>query len=104
MVERCRCTWPPFFRIRIGTVLRRSAPLRERVIMSIPSIEYRGYELRAYAHREFPLHRHPYAKSPRQFSSIVTIVPIAPTGITAARYSTVFGTTSPTNADDAVDL
>jgi hypothetical protein len=72
--------------------------------MSIPTIEYRGYELRAYSRQEFPLHRDPYAKGPRQFSSIVTIDPIPPTGVKAARYSTVFGTASPTNTDDAVDL
>lgn len=30
--------------------------------MTIPTIEYRGYELRAYSHQEFPLPRDPYAK------------------------------------------
>lgn len=30
--------------------------------MTIPTIEYRGYELRAYSHREFPLHRDPMPK------------------------------------------
>jgi hypothetical protein len=72
--------------------------------MSIPTIEYRGYELRAYTRQEFPLHRDPYAKGPRQFSSIVTIDPIPPTGVKVRRYSTLFGTASPTHADDAVDL
>jgi hypothetical protein len=32
--------------------------------MSIPTNEYRGYELRAYSQQEFPLHRDPYAKGP----------------------------------------
>jgi hypothetical protein len=40
--------------------------------MTIPTIEYRGYEFSTYSRQEFPLHRDPYAKGPRQFSSIVS--------------------------------
>ncbi|GAB6851449.1 MULTISPECIES: hypothetical protein [Burkholderiaceae] len=72
--------------------------------MSIPTIEYRGYALSAYPRQEFPLHRDPYAKGPRQFSCIVRIDPIPAAGVKAGRYSTLFGTASPTNEDDAVDL
>jgi hypothetical protein len=72
--------------------------------MTIPTIEYRGYELRAYSHPEFPLHRDPYAKGPRRFSSVVTVDPIPSAGAKLRRYSTLFGGTGPTTASDAVEL
>jgi hypothetical protein len=72
--------------------------------MTIPTIEYRGYELRAYSHQEFPLHRDPYAKGPRRFSSVVRIDTIQPGAATARRYATLFTTASPTTAGDAIDL
>jgi hypothetical protein len=50
------------------------------------------------------LHRDLYAKGQRQFSCIVRVDPIPATGVKAGRYSTLFGTASPTNEDDAVDL
>jgi hypothetical protein len=72
--------------------------------MTIPTIEYRGYELRAYSHQEFPLHRDPYAKGPRQFSSVVRIDTSQPSEAKARRYVTLFATASPTTAGDAIDL
>ncbi|RDJ99560.1 hypothetical protein [Paraburkholderia lacunae] len=72
--------------------------------MTIPTIEYRGYELRAYSHQVFPLHRDPYAKGPRQFSSIVRIDTIPSSEVKARRYATLFDTVSPTTADDAIEL
>ena len=72
--------------------------------MSIHTIEYRGYALSAYPRQEFPLHRDPYAKGQRQFSCIVRIDPMPAGRVKAGRYSTSFGTVSPTNEDDAVDL
>ncbi|MCC8403345.1 hypothetical protein LJ655_15845 [Paraburkholderia sp. MMS20-SJTN17] len=72
--------------------------------MTIPTIEYRGHELRAYSHQEFPLHRDPYATGPRQFSSVVRIDTIQPSEAKAQRYATVFDTASPTTAGDAIDL
>ncbi len=70
--------------------------------MIIPTIEYRGHELRAYSHQEFPPHGDPYAKGPRQFSSVVRIDTI-PAG-EVRRYSTSFSGTSPIRASDAIDL
>jgi hypothetical protein len=78
--------------------------IEEPVIMTIPTIEYRGYELRAYSHQEFPLHRDPYAKGARRFSSVVGIDAIPSTGASLRRYSTLFGGASPTNARDAIEL
>jgi hypothetical protein len=72
--------------------------------MTIPTIEYRGYELRAYAHQEFPLHRDPYAKGPRQFSSVVRIDTIQPGDAEVRRYATLFTTATPTTEGDAIDL
>lgn len=72
--------------------------------MSIPTVEYKGYVLSAYPHQEFPLHRDPYAKGPRQFSCVVRIDPSAAAWVQAGRYRTLFGAASPTNEDDAVDL
>ena len=72
--------------------------------MIIPTIEYRGYELRAYSKQEFPLHRDPYAKGPRQFSSVVRIDAVGPPEGDSRRYETLFSTTSPTTAGEAIDL
>jgi hypothetical protein len=72
--------------------------------MTIPTIEYKGYELRACSHQEFPLHRDPYAEGPRKFSSVVRIDTIASSEIKARRYATLFATASPTTAGDAIDL
>jgi hypothetical protein len=41
--------------------------------MTISTIEYREYELCTYSHQVFLLHRDPYAKGPRQFSSFVRL-------------------------------
>ena len=72
--------------------------------MTISTIEYRGYELRAYSHQEFPLHRDPYASGPREFSSVVRIESIQPCNGKPRRYGTVFAGTSPSNDSDAIDL
>ena len=71
--------------------------------MTIPTIEYRGYELRAYSHQEFPLHRDPYAKGARRFSSVVRIESMQP-NVKPRRYRTVYAETDPANAIDAIDL
>jgi hypothetical protein len=34
--------------------------------MTIPTVDYRGYELPAYSQQEFPLHRDRYPKGPMQ--------------------------------------
>jgi hypothetical protein len=72
--------------------------------MSIPIIEYKGYELRAYSKQVFPPHRDPYAKGPRVFSSVVRIDDMPPTETSARRYSTQFSAAGPTSSNDAVDL
>lgn len=72
--------------------------------MIIPTIEYKGYELRAYSRQEFPLHRDPYAKGPRKFSSVVRIATVRPSEADARRYTTLFATASPITSDVAVDL
>ncbi|KXU83699.1 hypothetical protein CI15_24395 [Paraburkholderia monticola] len=71
--------------------------------MTIPTIEYRGHELRAYSHQEFPLHRDPYAKGPRQFSSVVRIDTIPSREVKARRYATLFDSGSPTTSGDAIE-
>ncbi|SAL83412.1 hypothetical protein AWB67_06398 [Caballeronia terrestris] len=72
--------------------------------MTIPTIEYRGYDLRAYSHQEFPLHRDPYAKGVRRFSSVGRIDSIHPSNVKPRRYGTVFAETDSANATDAIDL
>lgn len=72
--------------------------------MTIPTIEYRGYELRAYSHQEFPLHRDPYANGLRKFSSVVRIESIQRSNVKPRRYETVFAGTTPGNDTDAIDL
>ncbi|GGD91236.1 hypothetical protein [Caballeronia grimmiae] len=72
--------------------------------MTIPTIEYRGYELGAYSHQVFPLHRDPYAKGPRQFSSFVRIDTIPSSEAKARRYATLFDVVSPATMGAAIDL
>jgi len=72
--------------------------------MIIPTSQYKGYELRAYAHQVFPPFDDPYAQGPRRFSSIVRIEAASPTGVDARRFSTLFAGAAPTNAGDAIDL
>ncbi|MGN8135207.1 hypothetical protein ACTJLC_10810 [Paraburkholderia sp. 22099] len=72
--------------------------------MTIPAIEYRGYELRAYSHQVFPLHRDPYAKGPRQFSSFVRIDTIPSSEVKVRRYATLFDAVSPATVGAAIDL
>jgi hypothetical protein len=72
--------------------------------MTIATIEYRGYELRAYSHQAFPLHRDPYAKGARRFSSVVRIENMQPSNAKPRRYQTVYAETDPTNGIDAIDL
>jgi len=72
--------------------------------MTIPTIEYRGHELRAYSHQVFPLHRDPYAKGPRQFSSFVRIDTIPSSEVKARRHATVFDAVRPAAVGAAVDI
>lgn len=72
--------------------------------MTIPTIEYRGYELRAYSHQIFPLHRDPYAKGPRRFSSTVRIDTIPSSEVKARRYATLFDAVSPATVGAAIDV
>jgi hypothetical protein len=60
-------------------------------IMTIPTIEYRGYELRAYSHQVFPLHRDPYAKGRRQFSSFVRIDTVPSREVDAIELAMQYG-------------
>jgi len=72
--------------------------------MTIPTIEYGGHELRAYSHQEFPLHRDPYAKGQKRFSSVVRIEGVQPSNVKPRRYGTVFAGANPANTTDAIDL
>ncbi|MFM0525467.1 hypothetical protein PQR11_10810 [Paraburkholderia strydomiana] len=71
--------------------------------MTIPTIEYKEYELRAYSHQIFPLHRDPYAKGPRQFSSFVRTDTIPSNEVKARRYATLFDAVSPATVGTAID-
>jgi hypothetical protein len=58
--------------------------------MSIPTIHYKGFELRGYAEQMFPTHHDPFAKGDRRFSSVVRIQSPAAQGNTTRRYETLF--------------
>ncbi|WP_035553076.1 MULTISPECIES: hypothetical protein [Burkholderiaceae] len=72
--------------------------------MTIPTTQYKGYELRAYTHQAFPPFDDPYAQGPRRFSSVVRIDANPPTDIEARRFSTVFDGVPPSNPDAAIAL
>jgi hypothetical protein len=72
--------------------------------MTIPTIEYRGYVLRAYSQKLFPTYHDPYAGGPKKFSSVVSIDTIPSSGISGRRYATPSAAVCPANSSDAIDL
>ena len=71
--------------------------------MSIPTLEYKGHELRAYAQQTLPLYRDPYAPGPHRYASVVRIDTLPPGDGTARRYQTEFKGDAPTTVADALD-
>lgn len=72
--------------------------------MTIHTIEYRGYALRAYSQQIFPTHGDPFAKGPKRFSAIVQIDTVPTDSATSKRYSPAIKGAEPANADDAIEL
>jgi hypothetical protein len=74
--------------------------------MTIHTIEYRGYVLRAYSQQIFPPLGDPFAKGPKRFSAIVQIDAIEADadGVTAKRYSPVIKGEDPANAEAAASI
>jgi hypothetical protein len=70
--------------------------------MAIHTIEYSGYELRAYSQKVFPTYHDPYASGPKRFSSVVQIDSVPSRG--GRRYATRFSGANPANAEDAINL
>ncbi|KVF79227.1 hypothetical protein WS75_05505 [Burkholderia sp. FL-7-2-10-S1-D7] len=66
--------------------------------MTIPTLEYRGRELRVYSQMLFPPFGDPHAPGPKRFASIVRIATIPATSATAPRYSTIFEHGAPQTA------
>jgi hypothetical protein len=72
--------------------------------MTIPTIEYRGHELRAYSNQVFPLHGDPYAKGPRRFASVVRIDAGPSSNAGTRRYAVQFAGSDPALSVDALNL
>jgi hypothetical protein len=72
--------------------------------MTIHTIEYRGYALRAYSQQIFPPHGDPFAKGPKRFSAIVQIDAVPADSATSKRYSPALKGAEPASADDAIEL
>lgn len=72
--------------------------------MTIPTIEYRGYVLRAYSQKVFPTYHDPYAGGPKKFSSVVHIDTVPSSGTGAHRYATPSATVCPASSSDAIDM
>jgi hypothetical protein len=73
-------------------------------VMTIHTIEYRGYALRAYSQQIFPPHGDPFAKGPKRFSAIVQIDVIPSDSTTSKRYSPAIKGAEPASAEDAIEL
>lgn len=71
--------------------------------MTIPTTEYKGFELRAYSHKLYPDHNNPYGGGPRKFSSVVAIDTIPSSGDYARRYATEFEGAYPSVFSDAIE-
>jgi hypothetical protein len=93
-------------RLRIGfpQLPLRWSGLSEETVMTIPTIEYKGFVLRAYSKKIFPTYHDPYASGPKQFTSVVLIDTVPSSGTCARRYSTVFSDSYPPQSSDAIDL
>jgi hypothetical protein len=72
--------------------------------MTIHTIEYRGFALRAYSQQIFPPHGDPFAKGPKRFSAIVQIDAVPSDSSTSKRYSPAINGTGPASAEDAIEL
>ncbi|TFW08123.1 hypothetical protein E4K72_08170 [Oxalobacteraceae bacterium OM1] len=72
--------------------------------MSIPSTEYRGYELRAYFEKIFPTCHDPYARGAKEFTSVVMIDTIPPTPGLSRRYVTIFHDRYPGTPEEAIAM
>ncbi|MFC7514732.1 hypothetical protein ACFQUU_06940 [Herbaspirillum sp. GCM10030257] len=70
--------------------------------MTIPTMQYRGHELRAYSTQVYPLYRDPYAGGTKQFSAVVRIDTMPLSDEHAHRYAVLFDQTVPSSADDAI--
>lgn len=71
--------------------------------MAITTLRYKGHELRAYAHRTFPLYLDPYATGIHRYESVVRIDTIPSGDGTCRRYQTDFNGADPSTASDALD-
>ncbi|GAB7536832.1 hypothetical protein [Burkholderia sp. 22PA0106] len=71
--------------------------------MTIPTIDYRGHELRAYAQSLFPPLGDPYLPGARRFGSVVRIDTIPSTSAPAMRYRTIFANGEPPTEALALD-
>jgi hypothetical protein len=72
--------------------------------MTIPTTEYKGFEMRAYSQMLYPDHNNPYGSGPRKFSSVVSIDTIPASGDGSRRYGTDFHGAYPAVKDDAINL
>nr|WP_244138017.1 hypothetical protein [Burkholderia sp. BCC0398] len=72
--------------------------------MSVPILEYRGYELRAYSQQVFPPYWDPYASGSKSFSSVVRIDSIPSGRIVPRRFRTISEEAPPDTAMDALIL
>lgn len=72
--------------------------------MTIHTIEYRGFAMRAYSQQIFPPHGDPFAKGAKRFSAIVQIDVIPADSATSKRYSPTLKGDGPGSAEDAIDL
>jgi hypothetical protein len=59
--------------------------------MTIPTIEYGGYELRAYSRQTYPPFGDPYAPGQKEFSAVVRIEPNAGQADAVRRYAAPLG-------------
>ncbi len=71
--------------------------------MTIPTLEYRGYELRAHARKLAPPFGDLLAPGPRRFTSIVRIDTRPPTSALATRYTTLRHDDAPQTEQAALD-
>jgi len=72
--------------------------------MSIPTMVYHGFEIRAYARQTYPPFGDPYAKGTKRFSAVVRIESLDLREMHAQRYATPLGGMHANNTTDAVEV
>jgi hypothetical protein len=82
----------------------RDAAIAWSRLMTIPTLQYRGHELRAYSHQTFPPFGDPYAPGAKRFAAFVRIDSTEHPAEPGRRYATPLEDAHPETFGDAIEI